>query len=145
MVDLGAEWCKMRFVMFGAAFFVGLLCAFAVAGAGGALLSDVSGSGHASSLFSVLSAAGSAVVGFAAVVFPAEWMRFKMVKVGPQAAFPLAMGKFGMTVLLLTAAASGMGDMLAPAAFVFGVVLAAVFGVLRLRNFSAHIAEIRGN
>ena len=98
MVDLGVEWCKMRFVMFGAAFFVGLLCAFAVAGAGGALLSDVSGSGHASSLFSVLSAAGSAVVGFAAVVFPAEWMRFKMVKVGPQAAFPLAMGKFGMTV-----------------------------------------------
>lgn len=127
--------------MFGAAFYVGLFFAVLFAGVGGAFLSDASGVADASPV----AAAVSAVSAFAAVVFPAEWMRFKMTKIGPQAAFPLAMAKFGMTILLLTAAASGMGDHLAPPAFVLGVVFAAVFGVLRLRNFPAHIAEIRGN
>lgn len=131
----------MRLVMFGAAFCVGLLFAVLFAGIGGAFLSDASGAAEASPV----AAAVSAVAAFAAVVFPAEWMRFKMTKIGPQAAFPLAMAKFGMTILLLTAAASGMGEHLAPAAFVFGVVLAAVFGVLRLRNFPAHVAGVRGN
>lgn len=89
--------------------------------------------------------APSALAAFAAVVLPAEWLRAKAASAKPHSALPLGLAKFSLTTLLLIAAAAGLKSQLSPHAFILGAACAAVFGILRFRNFSPQIAEIREN
>ena len=86
-------------------------------------------------------AAVSALAAFAAVVLPAEWLRAKAPSAKPQNALALGLSKFLLTILLLAAAVAGMGQNLSPAAFIFGVVLAALFSILRAPTHPAHPAH----
>ena len=88
----------------------------ALVGAGGAMLGD----------------ALSALAAAAAVLLPAEWLRAKAASAKPQNALPLALAKFTLTTLLLAAAAAAIGTNLSPPAFILGVVLVALFSVLRV-------------
>ena len=108
-----------------------IIPAVALVAAGGAVL-DAAHSAHPAL------AAVSALAAFAAVVLPAEWLRAKAPSAKPQSALALGLSKFLLTILLLAAAVAGMGQNLSPAAFIFGVVLAALFSILRAPTHPAH-------
>ena len=114
-----------------------IIPAAALVAAGGAIL-DAAHSAHPA--HPVL-AAVSALAAFAAVVLPAEWLRAKAPSAKPQSALALGLSKFLLTILLLAAAVAGMGQDLSPAAFIFGVVLAALFSVLRAPTHPTHPAH----
>ena len=110
--------------------------AVALAGAGGLALGGAAG-------------AGSALAAFAAALAPSEWLRAKARSARPETALALGLSKFFLTALLLAAAAKLLGNALAPVAFVFGVVLAVVVGVARLRDIAPQLppqpADLGGN
>ena len=107
-----------------------IIPAAALVAAGGAIL-VAAHSAHSTHSAQPILAAVSALAAFAAVVLPAEWLRAKAPSANPQSALALGLSKFLLTILLLAAAVAGMGQNLSPAAFIFGVVLAALFSVLR--------------